>query len=76
MTLEEKIDKIAEDSSYMRGCFDTIIPELKETVKIHTGAINDLKSKQDNMSGKASVIGAIMGAVGGFLLSLLTKIKF
>lgn len=73
MTLEEKIDKIAQDVSYMRGKYDEAIPQLQEAVLEHGKSINTLQSKQENMAGKASVIGAIMGAVGGAILSFLSS---
>lgn len=71
-TLEEKIDKIAKDVSYMSGQFDTVIPLLQKTVDNHENRISEQEKKSENMAGKASVIGGIMGAVGGAILSFLT----
>lgn len=71
-TLEEKIDKIAENVSYMRGKYDEAIPQLQEAVLEHSKCINSLQSKQENMAGKASVVGGIMGAIGGVVLSFLS----
>ena len=73
MTLEEKIDKIAENVSYMRGQWDQAIPALQKQVGEHETCLSDIKSKQENMAGKASVIGGIMGAIGGVILSFLSS---
>lgn len=69
----DKIDKIVSDVSYLRGRFDIVIPQLQDVQKSQGMSIVDIKSKQDNMTGRVGIVGIIMGAIGGAILSFLTS---
>lgn len=70
-SVEQKIDSIAADVSYMRGKYDEAIPALQTTVKEHGKAIGAIEQNQSSMAGKSGVIGAVAGsAVAGFFVWL------
>lgn len=71
--LTEKIDKIASDVSYMRGKYDEAIPQLQNTVKLHDTSIIELKQNSANITGKASIIGGIIGFIGSVILSFFSN---
>jgi len=71
--LQEKIDQIAKDTSYMSGQFDMIIPLLQKTADDHEKRIIEQEKKTENISGKASVIGAIIGFVSSAILSFFSN---
>lgn len=74
-TFEQKMDKMAQDVSYMRGKWDEAIPALQAVTKEHSIAINTLEKSQSNLLGKSGVIGAIAGSAVGAFFIYLFKVK-
>lgn len=74
-TFEQKIDKMAENISYMRGKWDEAIPALQTTVKEQGASIILLQKNESNMSGKSGILGAIAGSAVGAFFIYLFKIK-
>lgn len=70
-TLEEKIDKISEETSYMRGQWDATIPEIRKLLSEHGKRIGAQEQSMSNMTGKSTAVGAVSG---GMLAALLTWI--
>lgn len=66
-SLSEKIDKIMRDTSYMRGQWDAIIPNLTRKVDEHEKELDEQGKLIANNQGKA----AIVGAVGGTFMSVI-----
>ncbi len=63
-SLEEKLDKIAEDTAYMRGKWDATIPPLVEEIVSHRASISKMKVRQGRLTEKVGLIGLFSGAIG------------
>ncbi len=63
-SFEEKLDKIAEDTAYMRGKFDATIPPLVEEVVSQRATISQMKVSHAKVQEKVAMIGLFGGAIG------------
>lgn len=61
--MEEKIDKIAKDSSYMRGKMDATLPRIDKMLDDHETRIKKTETDQAMMKGKVAVAGGMAGLV-------------
>jgi hypothetical protein len=81
MTRDDQ-NSIAEDIAYLRGRFDTVIPELQETNRkitammgTHETRIRDTEIKQESMKATVVTIASVAGfAVTLFVNFLIRKI--
>lgn len=74
------IEQLSNDVSYLRGRFDTIIPQLQKSndsldlmLTVHTKQINELEAEQNIMKGKVIVVGSIAGTLLGSVFFWLGK---
>ena len=75
--MDERIDKIADDSAYMRGQFaeyiknqQSIIESLKKGHDTHEQHIRGLRSWQDNADGRMWGIGVGLPVILGFIAKI------
>lgn len=68
-----RIDKILENSSYMRGQWDATIPRLVERVDIHETRLDTQGRQIENVTTKAGIFGAISGTVLSAFLMWITR---
>ncbi len=73
--------KLVEDVSYLRGRFDTIIPEMQKSssnintiLQLHKEEIDKLKDQNLVFKTKVAIFGSIAGFVGGTLISILVAV--
>lgn len=76
-----KIDKLLEDISYLRGRFDTIIPEMQKSssnintiLQLHKEEIDKIKDQQLVFKTKVGVYGALAGIVGGAVVTIIVTL--
>ncbi len=75
--LLNKVDKIAEDSTYLRGKWDSTIPSLEALVQKHEKEIDDQGRLIANTQGKATVAGVVGGTfMSVFVGWIYSKIHF
>lgn len=65
--IEAKIDKIAEDTAYMRGKWDATIPNLQASIINHETRLGGIENKFANLQGRMTV----SGIAGGGIMTLL-----
>lgn len=61
--IETKIDRIATDVAYMRGQYESTIPDLKKVIDDHSRRINGVEQTQANIKGKVAIISVAGGGV-------------
>lgn len=74
------IEKISSDLSYLRGRFDTIIPELQRSnqglntmLDVHSKQISELESDQNFIKGKVVVAGGLAGIILSVAITWIGK---
>jgi len=72
-TLEEKIDKIAEDSAYMRGRWDSTIPSLQRLIEDHEKRIQANEKTTENITTKVGLAGALSGTIFSAIIMWIFK---
>lgn len=78
---ESSLKKLIEDVSYLRGRFDTAIPQMEKASEninsiliMHKEKIERLESEQTAIKTKVAIFGSIAGVLGGALISILVAI--
>lgn len=77
----ELAKKLLEDMSYLRGRFDTAIPEMQKTSEninsillMHKEKIDRLQDEQTAIKTKVGIFGSLAGIVGGAVISILVAV--
>ena len=77
---KQSLNKLIEDVGYIRGCFDTTIPNLNKTleeintkISIQETRINVIENKQVGLIATLTLITTGIGVVVGFLSNWLAS---
>lgn len=78
---QELAKKLLEDMSYLRGRFDTAIPEMQRNSEninsillMHKEKIEKLSEEQTAIKTKVGFFGSIAGVVGGAVISIIVAV--
>jgi len=78
---EHKFNKLLEDISYMRGRFDTIVPEIQKNaentntlLQLHNERITSVEKEQLAFKTKVGVFGAMAGVFGGIVINIVVSL--
>ena len=78
---EDKFNKLLEDISYMRGRFDTIVPEIQKNaentntlLQLHNERIASVEKEQLALKAKVGVFGAMAGVFGGIVINIVVSL--
>lgn len=78
---QELAKKLLEDMSYLRGRFDTAIPEMQKSSEninaillMHKEKIDRLSEEQTAIKTKVGFFGSLAGVVGGAVISIIVAV--
>jgi len=73
--------KILEELSYLRGRFDTAIPEIQasnknvnEILLLHKEKLDNLEKEFVMVKTKVGVFGSIAGVIGGAIITIIVSV--
>ncbi len=72
-SFEEKLDKIAEDTAYMRGKWEATIPPLVNEIIEHRKTIGKITTQQARAREKFAMMGMFSGAIGTGVVEWITR---
>jgi len=78
---EHKFNKLLEDISYLRGRFDTVVPEIQKNsentntlLQLHNERITNVEKEQLAFKAKVGVFGAMAGVFGGIIINVVVNL--
>lgn len=69
--LAEKIDKIADDVSFMKGEQSQYLPSIKEMLRDHEERMQDQEKITENIRTKIGIAGATAGGLMAIIIAYL-----
>lgn len=78
---DQKMNKLLEDISYLRGRFDTIVPEIQKNsentntlLQLHNERLTVVEKEQVYVKTKVGFFGSMAGIVGGIIVSIIINV--
>ncbi len=78
---DQKMNRMLEDIAYLRGRFDTIVPEIQKNsentnllLQMHNERLSSLEKEQVFIKTKVGFFGSVAGVVGGIIVSLIINL--
>ena len=78
---DQKINRLLEDISYLRGRFDTIVPEIQKNsentntlLQLHNERLTAVEKEQVFIKTKVGIFGSMAGVIGGIIVSIIINV--
>lgn len=78
---DQKINRLLEDMAYLRGRFDTIVPEIQKNsentntlLQLHNERITSIEKDQVFIKTKVGIFGSMAGVIGGIIVSIIINV--